>query len=319
MADQSASIPVPAAPAAAATPTTGAEGADTAFAGGDLAGPDGGPIIADASAAGPDADPDFEFESEVQDPEGKPLTQKQKVKTSVVKKYLARAQELERREQAMQKYYQEQVVPLDQMMRAIRQDPRQLFQFAKQLGIDPSEAADLYVKQVVQESQMTPEQRELEQHKRELAQYKQQEKQRQEQEQQTAYQQEVTRQSNLIEANMTRAATAIGLPDDPAIKMAMTGHLRAQFQEGKRPDFQAAAQYAKKMLLGGQKQALAKMSYEEIEQAYPELLTTIRNGDILKSKVRAPGPTPKPQARRQDQGPSNLSAEEYAERMRNGG
>jgi len=318
MADQSASITVPAAPAAAATPTAGAESAGSAFEGGELAGPDGAAAVPPTQAS--DDDPDFEFESQIQDQEGKPLTQKQKVKTSVVRKYLARAQELERREQALQEYYQKQVVPLDQRMKAIREDPRQLFELARDLGVDPQVAADLYVKQVIQESQMTPEQRELAQHKRELEQYRQQEQKRKEETERTAYQQEVTRQSNLIQHHMTKAAQAIGLPDDPAIRMAMTGHLRAQFEEGKRPDFNEAAQYAKRMLLGGQKQSLAKMSYEELEQNYPELLTTIRNGDILKSKVQGTRPAVKPQPpRRQDQGPSNLSAEEYAEKMRLGG
>ena len=312
---------------AAALGSSGAEGSSASTAE-PVATGTAEPAKAGAQGSAASEDPDFEFDTEVEEKDPTDPTKtvkktaKQKMKQSEVKKFLASRPKLERELETTQKYRREQIEPMEAAIRAMQKDPKLLSNFAKHIGVDFGAAALEHAKREVELLKMTPEQREHLATKQELESFKQREaeqKAKAEQQQRTVAQQQ---QSQKLTADLISAASELKLPNDPSVMMIMTGFIRSQAMKNIAPDMRAAAEYANRIIGGGYKAMLGGLTYEQIERDHPELLTKIREGDILKMKGSQGGerrgdpatrpPRPKPAVR------VHISPEEYQRRLEKG-
>lgn len=250
-------------------------------------------------------DPDFEYEIETKDKEGKPAKEKKKLKLSEARSRFASFDDLEGkvrgRETLVEKYIKEQLEPLNATVEQIRKDPSLMHDFAKRLGVDFDKAVQIYAQRQIDLSKMTPEQRELAATKEELANFKREKEMRAQEETSRAQREAVERESSRVQTEIISEANAAGLPKDASVLMMMTGFLRTQVARGEQPNTKAAAGYVKNVLDGGFKSMLKGLTYDQMEKDYPEILTKIREGDILKVRGGFAGnparPPPKPTAR----------------------
>jgi hypothetical protein len=276
----------------------------------------------DAKAPVAPADPDFEFEVESKNDKGEVVKAPTKIKSSEAKAKLARLEILEREHTSgraeVNKYYKEQILPLQQEIDALRKNPQKLYEFAKRLGVDFDTAALEYAKQQVELGKLTPEQREAKELREKLQKYEMTEKQQAEQKQQEEARTQVMKQSEKLQGSIIAEATKVGLPKDPAVMMIMTGYMRNMVDQNLEPNAAEAAQYAMKVFQGGLRQSMSGLTYEQIEKEYPELLTKVREGDIKKVRGSSPSPTrtrPKPDPTKPKQ---FLTQSEYQEKLERG-
>ena len=287
-------------------------------------------VGAQGSAAPEDPEFEFEVETEEKDPSDPAKTvkktAKQKMKMSEAKQKLGRFSHFEnetnRTKATTERFYNERVKPLEDLVEQMKKDPTLLHKFAQHIGVDFDKAALEHAKREVELAKMTPEQRELHATKAELARIKAEQtanKERAEQ-QQLSHQmrQEVTR----IQTEVAAAATAANLPRDPATLQMMTAHMRAALNEGKAPDAKAAAEHVKNALEGSYAARIEGLTYEQVKTKYPKLLTMIREGDILEMKGSAgrgdSSSSPRPRQTRQPQPREIISPEEYQRRLERG-
>ena len=307
-------------------PTEGAPEAETPDTGADvaIASGKGSGGAADKAAELVNDDPDFEFEIEAKDDKGASTKTVSKLKMSEAKQRLAKLAELEGRtvgtQKQLEKYYNEQIKPLQQRIAEARQSPAKLATLARELGVDFDAAAIEYAKQQVELGNLTPEQREARELKARLEKYELAEKTQKEQAQQAQQQAQIAQASEKLQVSIVEAAVKVGLPKDPSVMMIMTGFMRNQLDANETPDPVAAAQYASKVFQGGLAQSIKSMSYEQIEKNFPELLTKIREGDIKKVRGTVPKPSsaPKPKASADRPTKTFLSPEEWQASLEKG-
>lgn len=235
-------------------------------------------------------DPEFEYEvdSQARGADGKFTKEKKKFKLSEARSRFAthdaREGKLSQREQLVQKYITEQLDPLNGMVEDMRKDPTKIMEFAKRLGVDFDKAVQVYAKRQVDLASMTQEQRDLLATKEELANYKKQDETRQQEHTQREQQAAITRESERVQQEIVGAAKEVNLPADPSVLMLMTNFLRSQVHQGIQPDTKAAAGYVRKVLDTGFKSMIKGLTYDQIRKDYPQILTMVREGDILEVK-----------------------------------
>ena len=250
-----------------------------------------------AQGAAAPVDPDFEFETEIEEPDPADATKKikkmskQKMKMSEAKTRLAKLSHFEgetnKTKATTERFYNERVKPLEDMVEAMKKDPTLLHKFAKHIGVDFDKAALEHAKREVELAKMTPEQRDLHATKAELERFKTEAAERQTKFEQQQISQQMQQEVNRIQTEVVAAATALSLPKNPVVLQMMTHHMRSALNNGKTPDAKAAAEYVKESLDGGYKSMVEGLTYDQIKTQYPKLLTMIREGDILEMKGSA--------------------------------
>ena len=196
----------------------------------------------------------------------------------------------------------------------------------QEFGIDPEKLKQKWIQQAYEDSQKSPEQREIDRlkaYEQQVAEYKQQQQVEAQKHQETQRQQQQQQATNQAAQNISKAmmATAdkMGLPKTSQTIQRMANLLAGARERGLDPTWEQLGQAAHDQWVGEVPQVFETMSYEDFHKKVPQKIREKLRSFFLQ-QAQGPSPTasqgasaPQPRARQQKQ----LSAQEYNEFVNN--
>lgn len=198
----------------------------------------------------------------------------------------------------------------EQILGALKENPIHVL---AHLGLNVDELAENYLYEKIQQEQLSPEERRLQEYEAQLKRYQEQE-QRQKQEQQQAYQAQLVSEARSYYANkVQQALTQAGLPDSDHNIQRVAYYLQQALNHEVDISPEEIANLLKQEAEQELNQYLTRLSPEQLAHILPEeLRKALRQDDVNKVKTlkrpnkNQPNPTnPQPKRKR------NITPEEY--------
>jgi hypothetical protein len=221
------------------------------------------------------------------------------------------------REAELQQIWERDIAPRQQLLaRVDPRNPMSIFDVAKELGVDPEEAARAYAQEWVKRQEMTPDQRRALALEEENTRLRAEHEARAAKEQEEIQNAEVAKLKVQVEEEIVKAAVAADLPKHPMALSLLNAFAAAQLRDNPRlqePDLHLAAESVKDFAASYFKSWAAGLTYEQVVQAMPEVVKLIREGD-LKSATSGRPSTPSRNGRSVAEPKEYLNPEEWRRR-----
>lgn len=218
-----------------------------------------------------------------------------KLKRSDAAKSLAKRKELDRA--AFAKF--EEASKIRKEWERIQQaDPEEFF---KARGIDPTQYAFEKLQREVEMREATPEQRAALQREQALADREMKIKEQEAQYEQRAFEAEKQQYIQKLDKELPAALQKAGLTPDPFVFAQIAKVLQSQIANDMPEDYEGAAELVAESYRENFSKHTATLKYEDAVKHYPQLVKTIREGDLARARNPQTAPqrapvTQKPQA-----------------------
>lgn len=212
--------------------------------------------------------------------------------------------ELEAREAALKKRFE---------------DPRVL-KAAQEWGLEPEDAAAvLRARELFEETQLTPEQRALQDERKRREEAERKAKEYEEQQTRAKLDAETQAEIGKLNREVLEAADKAGLPKSPRLGRMMLQHMRTMADAGQTPDAHESARFVMDSLRTEVPHLIGGMNDEQIVGFLGKpVIDRILAWSVARAKGQAPAPAPAPEVKPDAERPrpSFLSVEEWRKQYR---